>query len=150
MKASFRDYIDTLRKNDELLEITKPVDLRDVAALVAQSEKALLFKKLPGYSMPVVSGLLQSRKRISLGMGVAYENIGDKLGKAMDKPIKPKRIANASVKEVVYTGKKVNLYDLPVPVFSIMDGGPMITAGVVIAEDPEFGMNAGIYRLMLK
>ncbi|MSP37144.1 MAG: UbiD family decarboxylase [Deltaproteobacteria bacterium] len=150
MKASFRDYIDTLRKNDELLEISKPVDLRDVAALVAQSEKALLFRNLPGYSMPVVSGLLQSRKRIALGMGVDYENIGAKLGKAMDKPIQPKRVANAPVKEVIHTGKKVNLYDLPVPVFSIMDGGPMITAGVVIAEDPDFGINAGIYRLMLK
>jgi 2,5-furandicarboxylate decarboxylase 1 len=150
MKASFRDYVNTLRKNNELLEITKPVDLRDVAALVAQSEKALLFKNLPGYSMPVVSGLLQSRNRIALGMGVAYESIGDKLGKAMDKPIKPRRVTGAPVKEVVLTGKKVNLYDLPVPVFSIMDGGPMITAGVVLAEDPEFGMNAGIYRLMLK
>lgn len=150
MKASFRDYVNTLRKNDELLEITKPVDLRDVAALVAQSDKALMFKNLPGYSMPVVSGLLQSRNRIALGMGVAYENIADKLGKAMAKPIKPKRVGNAPVKEVVVTGKKVNLYDLPVPVFSIMDGGPMITGGVVIAEDPEFGINAGMYRLMLK
>ena len=46
MKASFRDYVNTLRKNDELLEISKPVDLRDIAALVAQSEKALLFKNL--------------------------------------------------------------------------------------------------------
>jgi 2,5-furandicarboxylate decarboxylase 1 len=150
MKASFRDYVNTLQKNDELLEIHKPVDLRDVAALVAQSEKALLFKNVTGYSMPVVSGLLQSRNRIALGMGVVYENIADKLGKAMDKPIKPKSIANAPVKEVVLTGKKVNLYDLPVPVFSVMDGGPMITGGVVIAEDPEFGINAGIYRLMLK
>src|SRR5580765_293920 len=150
MKASFRDYVNTLRRNDELLEISKPVDLRDIAALVAQSEKALLFKNLIGYSMPVVSGLLQSRNRIALGMGVEYENIADKLGKAMDKPIKPKRVANAPVKEVIHTGKKVNLYDLPVPVFSIMDGGPMITGGVVIAEDPEFGINAGIYRLMLK
>src|SRR5687768_14684728 len=150
MKASFRDYIDTLRKNDELLEIKKTVDLRNVAALVAQAEKALLFKNVAGYSMPVVSGLLQSRNRIALGMGVAYENIADKLGKAMDRPIKPKRVANAPVKEVVLTGKKVNLYDLPVPVFSIMDGGPMITGGVVIAEDPKFGINAGIYRLMLK
>ena len=147
MKASFRDYVNTLRRNDELLEISKPVDLRDIAALVAQSEKALLFKNLSGYSMPVVSGLLQSRNRIALGMGVEYENIADKLGKAMDKPIKPKRVANAPVKEVIHTGKKVNLYDLPVPVFSIMDGGPMITGGVVIAEDPEFGINAGIYRL---
>lgn len=150
MKAIFRDYINILRKNDELLEISKAVDLRDVAALVAQSEKALLFNNLTGYSMPVVSGLLQSRNRIALGMGVAYENIADKLGKAMDKPIKPRRVANAPVKEVKITGKKINLYDLPVPVFSIMDGGPMITGGVVIAEDPEFGMNAGIYRLMLK
>ncbi len=150
MKASFRDYVNTLRKNDELLEIHKPVDLRNVAALVAQSEKALLFKNVTGYSMPVVSGLLQSRNRIALGMGVAYDNIADNLGKAMDKPIAPKRITNAPVKEIIHTGKKVNLYDLPVPVFSIMDGGPMITGGVVIAEDPEFGINAGIYRLMLK
>jgi 2,5-furandicarboxylate decarboxylase 1 len=150
MKASFRDYINTLRKNDELQEITKAVDLRNVAALMAQSEKALLFKNLTGYSMPLVSGMLQSRNRIALGMGVSYENVADKLGKAMEKPIKPKRVANAPVKEVILTGKKVNLYDLPVPVFSIMDGGPMITGGVVIAEDPEFGMNAGMYRLMLK
>jgi len=49
MKASFRDYIDTLRKNDELLEIKKTVDLRNVAALVAQAEKALLFKNVAGY-----------------------------------------------------------------------------------------------------
>src|SRR5262249_58101502 len=67
-----------------------------------------------------------------------------------ERPIKPKGIENPLVKEVVLTGKKVNLYDLPVPVFSVMDGGPMITAGVVIAEDAEFGLNAGIYRLMLK
>jgi UbiD family decarboxylase len=150
MKASFRDYINVLRQNGELLEIAKPVDLRDVAALVAQSEKALLFQNVQGYSMPVISGLLQSRNRIALGMGVAYENIADKLGKAMKKPIKPKRVARAPVKDVILTGKKVDLYNLPVPVFSIMDGGPMITGGVVIAEDQEFGMNAGMYRLMLK
>jgi 2,5-furandicarboxylate decarboxylase 1 len=150
MKASFRDYIETLRRNDELLEITKPVDLRNVAALVAQSEKALLFKNLPGYSMPVVSGLLQSRQRIALGMGVAYDQIAEKLGHALDHPIKPKIVKRAPVKDVIRTGKTVDLYDLPVPVFSVMDGGPMITAGVVIAADPEFGINAGIYRLMLK
>jgi 2,5-furandicarboxylate decarboxylase 1 len=150
MKASFRDYINLLRKNDEILEIIKPVDLRDVAALVAQSEKALLFQNVLGYSMPVVSGLLQSRNRIALGMGVAYEKVADKLGKAMERPVKAKQVAKAPVKDIVLTGKKVDLYTLPVPVFSIMDGGPMITGGVVIAEDPEFGMNAGMYRLMLK
>lgn len=150
MQASFREYINTLADNDELLEITKRVDLRDVAALVAQSEKALMFKNVDGYSMPVVSGLLQSRNRIALGMGVPYEKIADKLRHALDTPIAPKTTNNAPVKDVVRTGKDVDLYDLPVPVFSVMDGGPMITAGVIIAQDPEFGINAGIYRLMLK
>lgn len=150
MKASFRDYISELASNDELLEITKRVDLRDVAALVAQSEKALMFKNVDGYSMPVVSGLLQSRNRIALGMGVAYEKIADKLRHALDNPIEPRTVKDAPVKDVIRTGNDVDLYDLPVPVFSVMDGGPMITAGVVIAQDPEFGINAGIYRLMLK
>jgi 2,5-furandicarboxylate decarboxylase 1 len=33
---------------------------------------------------------------------------------------------------------------------SIYDGGPMITAGVVIARDPELGFNSGIYRFIVK
>jgi 2,5-furandicarboxylate decarboxylase 1 len=100
--------------------------------------------------MPVASGLLQSRNRLALGMEARYENIEAKLRAAIDSPIKPERVTKAPVKEVILAGAEVDLYRLPVPVFSIMDGGPMITAGVVIAEDPEFGMNAGIYRMMLK
>ena len=150
MAANFRGYLDTLKKNDELTVISKATDLRDIAALVPQSDKALLFNNVRGYSMPVASGLLQSRNRLALGMGVAYEEIEAKLRTAMDHPVKPKRIAKAPVKEVILTKNKVDLYQLPVPIFSVMDGGPMITAGVVIAEDPEFGMNAGMYRMMLK
>jgi 2,5-furandicarboxylate decarboxylase 1 len=150
MGATFRDYLEVLRKNDELMEITKPVDPRHIAALVPQSEKALLFTRVQGYSMPVVSGLLQSRRRLSLGMGVPYERIEEKLRRAMEHPIKPKRAKKAPVKEVVLTKQKVDLYQLPVPIFSLLDGGPMITGAVVIAEDPEYGMNAGMYRLMLK
>src|SRR5215510_10041759 len=150
MVANFRGYLDTLKENDELTVISKPTDLRDVAALVPQSDRGLLFTNVRGYSMPVASGLLQSRSRLALGMGAAYEKIEAKLRTAMDHPVKPKRVTKAPVKEVIRAKNKVDLYELPVPVFSVMDGGPMITAGVVIAEDPEFGMNAGIYRLMLK
>src|SRR4029077_10840220 len=150
MAANFRGYLDTLKKNDELTVISKATDLRDIAALVPQSAKALLFNNVRGYSMPVASGLLQSRNRLALGMGVAYEKIEAKLRTAMDDPKKRTRVTKAPVKEVILTKNKVDLYQLPVPIFSVMDGGPMITAGVVIAEDPEFGMNAGIYRMMLK
>ena len=150
MAPSFRSYLADLRKQDELIEIAKPTDPRNIAALVAQSEKALLFKNVIGYSMPVVAGLLQSRSRIAFGMGVAYEKIEAKLRAAMDHPIKPTRVRRAPVKEVIRTKDKIDLFELPVPIFSLMDGGPMITGGVVIAEDPEYGMNAGMYRMMLK
>ena len=43
MATNFRGYLDTLEKNAELTVISKATDLRDVAALVPQSDKALLF-----------------------------------------------------------------------------------------------------------
>src|SRR5918994_796316 len=150
MAIDFRGYLDALKKNDELTLVSKSTDLRDVAALVPQSEKALLFTNIRGYSMPVASGLLQSRNRLAVGIGAAYEKIEAKLRDAMDHPIKPRRVSKAPVKDVIVTKNQVDLYRLPVPVFSVMDGGPMITAGIVVAEDPDFGLNAGIYRMMLK
>src|SRR5919108_1779945 len=101
MGANFRGYLDTLRKNDELTVISKTTDLRDVAALVPQSDKALLFTNVRGYSMPVASGLLQSRNRIALGMESPYEKIEAKLRTAMDHPIKPRRVKRAPVKDLI-------------------------------------------------
>ncbi len=48
------------------------------------------------------------------------------------------------------TGDDVDLFKIPGAGLLISDGGPTITAGVVISKDPEFGMNCGIYRFMLK
>ncbi|MBI4528348.1 MAG: UbiD family decarboxylase [Deltaproteobacteria bacterium] len=150
MSADFRDFLQSLRAHDELLEIKKAIDLRNVAALVPQSDKALIFTSVQGYSMPVVSGLLNSRNRMSLGMGVPYAKIEEKLRSAMAHPIPPGLVERAPVKEVVHTGEEVDLFNLPIPIFSLLDGGPMITGGVIIAEDGDYGLNAGMYRLMLK
>jgi 2,5-furandicarboxylate decarboxylase 1 len=150
MGVSFREYLKRLGEQDELLEISRPVDLRNIAALVPQSEKALLFTNPIGYSMPVVSGLLQSRNRLAVAIGVPYGKIQEKIQRAMEQPIEPKLVQDGPVKEVVLEKDQVDLYRLPVPIFSTLDGGPMITGAVVIAEDPEYGMNAGMYRLMLK
>src|ERR1051326_4701530 len=109
MESSFRGFLKTLRAHDELLEISQPVDLRNVAALVPQADKAVLFTRPRGYSMPVVSGLLNSRARLALAMGVDYRAIEGKLRRAMDRPIPPKITKKAPVKEVIQTGGKVDL-----------------------------------------
>jgi 2,5-furandicarboxylate decarboxylase 1 len=150
MRASFRTLLDDLRAADELLEIKKAVDIRHIAALVDQSKKALLFQDVIGYDMPVLSGLTNSRDRIAIGMGCGFAETEARLRRALDHPIEPQEVRTGPVREVVECGPRVDLLKLPVPLFSLNDGGPTITAGVTLARDPEHGLNAGIYRFQIK
>jgi 2,5-furandicarboxylate decarboxylase 1 len=147
----FRGFLDRLRSERELIDIKQAVDIRHIATLVDQSEQALLFHKVIGYDMPVVSGIIRTQKRAVLGMGVAnYGDIEAKLEQGITKPIAPRYVETAPHKQVIRVGDDVDLFKLPVPMSSIYDGGPMITAGVVIAKDPEFGINSGMYRFMVQ
>jgi len=148
---NFRQFLERLRAEKELTDIRQPVDIRHIATLVDQAETALLFHNVIGYGMPVVSGIIRSRKRAILSMGCGdYPEIEHRLQQGIDNPIKPKTVTTRRHKEVIETGDQVDLYRLPIPMSSIYDGGPMITAGVVIANDPEYGLNSGMYRFMVK
>src|SRR5262245_60756431 len=151
MKENFRQFLDRLRQHGELVDLHQPVDIRHIATLVDQAQTALFFHKVIGYDMPVVSGIIRSRERATMSLGA--EKFGElefKLRKAIDNPIPPKRVKTSPAREVVMVGDDVDLYKLPIPMSSIYDGGPIITAGVVIARDPELGMNSGIYRFIVK
>ena len=70
MSTNFREFIMDLRAAGQIREITKPVDIRHIAALVDQSETALMFSNVIGYEMPVISGLTNSRDRLAIaGVG---------------------------------------------------------------------------------
>jgi 2,5-furandicarboxylate decarboxylase 1 len=101
--------------------------------------------------MPVVSGIIRTRERAAMALGCEnFSEIEMKLAQGIAKPIPPKHIKTSPTREVVLLGDDVDLYKLPIPMSSIYDGGPMITAGVVIARDPELGVNSGIYRFIVK
>ena len=151
MTETFRGFLERLRAAGELVDLEQPVDIRHVATLVDQSDKALVFHRVVGYDMPVVSGIIRTRERAIMSMGCTeYGEIEKKLQQGISHPINPVRVATSATKEVVKTGDAVDLFRLPIPMSSIYDGGPMVTAGVVIARDPEYGMNCGIYRFMVK
>ncbi|MCC6891043.1 MAG: UbiD family decarboxylase [Hyphomicrobiales bacterium] len=151
MQEHFRQFLDRLRQTGELVDLHQPVDIRHIATLVDQAKTALFFHKVIGYDHPVVSGIIRSRERAMMGLGAeTYREIEDKLAAAIARPIPPKHVKTSPTREVVMTGEEVDLYKLPIPMSSIYDGGPMITAGVVIARDPELGINSGIYRFMVK
>ena len=150
-KENFRDFLERLRGENELTDIRQPVDIRHIATLVDQAKTALLFHNVVGYEIPVLSGILRSPKRAAMSMGCeTYGQIEHKLQQGIEHPIEPRYVTAAPHKEVVEIGEAVDLFRLPIPMSSIYDGGPMITAGVVIAKDPEFGFNSGMYRFMVK
>ncbi|WP_250478421.1 MULTISPECIES: UbiD family decarboxylase [unclassified Caballeronia] len=151
MNENFREFLERLRAAQQLVDIRQPVDIRHVGTLVDQSDKALLFHNVIGYDMPLLSGIIRTQERAMMAMGCDnYSDIEKMLAHGIQNPIAPKYVATSATKEVIYKGDDVDLFRLPVPMSSIFDGGPMITAGIVISRDPEHGLNSGIYRFMVK
>jgi UbiD family decarboxylase len=115
-----------------LVDLHQAVDIRHIATLVDQAKTALYFHKVIGYDMPVVSGLIRTRERAIMSMGcTSYGEIEEKLQRGIDRPVPPKYVETAPHKQVIQTGDEVDLFRLPVPMSSIYDGGPMITAFTV-------------------
>ena len=87
MQENFRQFLDRLRQNGELVDLHQAVDIRHIATLVDQAKTALFFHNVIGYDMPVVSGIIRSRERAMMGLGAeTYREIEDKLSAAIAKP----------------------------------------------------------------
>ncbi|MGH8618227.1 MAG: UbiD family decarboxylase, partial [Burkholderiales bacterium] len=68
-QENFRQFLDRLRNEGEMVDLKQPVDIRHIATLVDQSDKALFFHDVIGYDMPVVSGLIRTQKRATMSRG---------------------------------------------------------------------------------
>ena len=69
MQENFRQFLDRLRQNGELVDLHQPIDIRHIATLVDQAKTALFFHNVIGYDMPVISGLIRSRERAAMSLG---------------------------------------------------------------------------------
>src|SRR5947209_10041024 len=141
MQENFRQFLDRLRQSGELIDLHQAVDIRHIATLVDQAETALYFHNVIGYELPVVSGLIRTRERAIQALGCdTYREIEDKLSQAISHPIPPKYVKPSPAREILLTDDEVDLYRLPIPMSSIVDGGPMITADVVLPRHPDLGL----------
>src|SRR3954470_4601921 len=101
MKENFREFLERLSEAKELVDIKQPVDIRHIATLVDQSDKALMFHNVIGYDMPVVSGIIRTQKRAIMSMGCeTYGEIEAKLKHGMDNPIPPQRVNASTTREI--------------------------------------------------
>jgi 4-hydroxy-3-polyprenylbenzoate decarboxylase len=169
-------FIRLLESRGELVRVSTPVDrhleITEIAdRMVKRGGPALLFENVRGSEFPLAIGLLGTRERMSLALGVRdLDDLGARVRALMDlkmgsglggllsnvpklkemASLPPRRVRRAPVQEVVWRGDEVDLSKLPVLHCWPLDGGPFVTLPLVITKDPETGeKNMGMYRMQV-
>jgi 4-hydroxy-3-polyprenylbenzoate decarboxylase len=169
------DFLAKLEKERELVRITAEVDpVLEITEITDRTTKAggpaLLFERPKGSSIPVVTNLVGSERRMNLALEVEHieevaarvhsfldlqspQGLFDKL-KMLPKLAElgsffPKTVRSGGCKEVVRKDK-FSLHEFPILKCWPKDGGRYITWPLVITRNPETGKrNVGCYRMQV-
>ncbi len=132
------------RSVDPCFEIASVLSLRP-------DGPAQLFERVGNSAMPVVANLLNSRQRIARSLGIARNDLHACCLAALRDPIPPVMVAQGLAQDLVHRADLDLARLFPVPTWFEREGGPYITAGVIVAKDPETGRrNVSIARLRLE
>src|SRR5215472_14450874 len=150
----FRQFLDVLRQHGELIDVNRPVALNDVGKAMKQSYvrqgPAIMFNQ-NGTDYPLVAGVYSTRSKALVAFEADEDTIFDKVLSGLDHPIAPAIISGQALcQDEVIEGDAIDIRNFPVPQYSPKDGGPYITPGIVVSEDPETGVpDIGHYRFLM-
>jgi 2,5-furandicarboxylate decarboxylase 1 len=161
MSQDLRTYLDLIKQNhhpEDFLTISREVDpafeITAIAVKLEQEAKRrpiLLFEKVKGTRFPVLTNLHAGRARLAAAIRAKPEEMQRAYLGAMEKPIPPKVVSKAPVKEIILTGDKIDLHKLPQILHHEEDAGAYITAAISFAKDPNSDTwNCAYNRLMIK
>lgn len=173
-----RDYLSALKSRNELVEIDQPfsenleiTEIADRSFKKSETSPTLLFKNIPGYSMPVAINLFGTEERTAFALDVKSLNevadrirsftslvppktLSEKIKKALQfagvRKFVPRLVKKAPVHDLVLTGDQVDLNQLPILKCWPDDGGKFITLTAVVSKDPDSqSRNIGMYRVQV-
>jgi len=145
---SLRSFISKARKAGYLVTIATEVDpyLEMARVINALDGQPVLFTRIKGSPYQVVAGICSARKYFALDLDLDQSQLLFALARALEHPVAPQMVEIAPCQEVIE--EDVDLNTLPVLTHLPDDGGPYVTAGVVIVKDPDYGRNMCFHRLM--
>src|SRR5262249_5722877 len=135
---SMRGFLAALEAAGELHRIARPVDARFELACVLSLRRhgpAQLFARVVDHNIPVVGNLLNSRERVAQALGIARTDLHAFCPNALRKPISPVIVERAPAQDRVHDAYLNLAQIIPVPTWFEREGGPYITAGVIVAKD---------------
>jgi 2,5-furandicarboxylate decarboxylase 1 len=160
MAQSLTAYLDLVKRTspEEIVMISREIDpAYELTALVVKLERegrrrpVVICERLKGSKFPVLTNLHASRSRLALAMSSAPQDMLRTYLRAMDSPLPPTMVKTGPCKDVIVTGSKIDLYDLPQILHHEGDAGAYITAAISFAKDPSGeSWNCAYNRLMLK
>ena len=171
MHNNLRSFIDTLRRENDLVEVRAAVDpYLEIAEIhrrvIEQQGKALLFTNVRGSQFPVVTNLFGTSKRVELAFGSRPLEFVKRAVQAAERLLPPKlsklwefrdlglaarnfgtkRVNRAPVTDVRQS--PIDLEAIPFLQLWPEDGGHFNTLPLVYTESPSTGKhNLGIYRM---
>ena len=154
MEQSLRSTLRDWERTGDLHYVGRVVDPRFELGAVLSLRKdgpTQFFRRVKGHDMPVVGNVLSTRDKIARGLGVELPALQDACLDALEHGVQPSVLPEGPVQEVVHEDRVDIPSLLPVPTWFEREGGPYITAGVIIAKDPETGLrNVSIARLRVE
>src|SRR5262245_27663236 len=144
MHKDLRSFVRQLELHgpEEWIRIKKPVSaMYEATAILFQLESqgrfpAVYFENIEGFSIPVITNVHASRKRLALALDVAENELVDEYKKRESSGILPVTVGQGPVQEIVYRGADVDLHRLPLFSHFDINTAPYVTAGIVATKDP--------------
>jgi UbiD family decarboxylase len=137
---------------DQVVRVTEPVSREhDVMALVLEYERrrqfpVLLFERITGSDIPIVANVVASRKALAFALGVDEHDLALEYARRLKEYVKPVVLSEPPFATRLVTGDAVDLGALPIPTYFPGDAGPYLTAGMLIARDPDSGVETEGYH----
>jgi 4-hydroxy-3-polyprenylbenzoate decarboxylase/2,5-furandicarboxylate decarboxylase 1 len=149
----FRQFLDVLRQQGELIDVERPIALADIGKAMKQSYMrqgpAIVFKNT-GTEFPLVCGVYATRNKALLAFQADEKSILQKVLDGLDNPVAPVMVNGAAPCHEVVIKDGIDITKFPIPTYSPKDGGPYITPGIVVSKDPETGIpDIGHYRFLI-
>lgn len=135
----------------ELAAVYRRVGAGVPVAPPAPAGPAMLFRRVKGDDVPVVAGVLGTRRRTALLLGAEPERLAFRLLEALERPVGAEVAQEAPCQEVVIRAPLDLRKIVPAPKNTRLDAGPYITMGLLRARDPETGeADVTIHRLCVQ
>ncbi|RAP43969.1 UbiD family decarboxylase [uncultured Methanosphaera sp.] len=135
---------------EDVIEITDEVstDYEITSILKKHPTDTLIFTNVKDSDMNIISGICNTREKIANSINTTVDKITENIIEATNNPTPIDDIKD--IKEVYANSEDVDLSKIPILKHYPKDKGKYITAGVVIAKDPDNGqVNASIHRMLV-